>query len=107
MTAHERYSHDPGGAVTSTSAAWALRNLRSEFAWKCADAAEAALRFAQRLEPDIDTTTECRRAFDEGVAAAREEYAALARLSGGHRLPVDAPELVWLMSDGDGGRRRF
>ena len=46
-------------------------------------------------------------AYQKQLRKAREEYAALARLSGGHRLPVDAPELVWLMSDGDGGRRRF
>jgi hypothetical protein len=33
---------------------WALLNVRSTFAWKCADAADAALRLAQRIEPDID-----------------------------------------------------
>jgi hypothetical protein len=74
----------------STPLEQTLRNLRSAFAWKCADAADAALRFAHRLEPDIDTSADCRRSFDAGLAAGREEYAALARFARRSRLPLRA-----------------
>ena len=75
-----------------SSLVWALHNLRSAFAWKCAEAADAALRFAQRLEPDIDSTAEGQRAFDAGRAAGREEYAATAALPRRRPPAADPPE---------------
>jgi len=76
LTARDLHPRHREGAMTSTPLGWALRNLRSGFAWKCADAADAVLRFAQRLEPDIDTTTAstygARVATDPVTASSRQ-----------------------------------
>ena len=66
------------GAAARGSVAWALLNLRSAFAWKCADAADAALRFAQRLEPDIDIAAESRRRERAPKATADEDRPQLS-----------------------------
>jgi hypothetical protein len=90
MTAHDLHPYHPCGAVMPSPVEGVLHHLRSALAWKCADAADAAIRFAQRLEPDIDFTAECRRAFAAGLAAGREEYAAMSLVSG-HQQPMGSP----------------